>query len=83
MKTGVRTKGRYQVKRELGLVPHLYDTDSKSFLEGAWKNWPCSRDKTTRQIVGTQNETNRDVRGDIHFLTRRDTRYHVFPELPR
>lgn len=78
-----KKKGRYQAKRALGLVPFQYDRDSRSFLEGAWKNWPHARDRVSRQITGTQNEENRDVRGDIHFLSKRSTRYHEFPELVR
>lgn len=81
MKTvNTRKKGRYQVKRDMGLVPFLYDRDSRSFLDGAWKNWPHARDRVTRQITGTQNEANRDVRSDIHFLLNRQTNYHLFPE---
>lgn len=40
MKKEQKILGRYQQKVRAGLVPHRYDKDSKSFLMGAYKNWP-------------------------------------------
>ena len=33
--------GRYQQKVRLGLVPFMYDRNSKQFAQGAWKNQPA------------------------------------------
>lgn len=38
-----RTKSRYRLKVEKGLVPHRYDYGSRSFLAGAFKNWPSGQ----------------------------------------
>lgn len=35
-----REKKGYSLKRERGLVPSFYDTNSQSFRAGATKNWP-------------------------------------------
>ncbi len=45
MKTGTKKVGRYQQKMRQGMVPHVYDKSSKSFLAGAHKHWP-SADRT-------------------------------------
>lgn len=66
-KTGVRTKGRYQQKREAGLVPHHYDRDSRSFSEGAWKHWPHTRD-SNRNIISTMDFEARNDSIDRKFL---------------
>lgn len=45
----MKKTSRYQEKRRLGLVPHRYDKDSRSFNLGAHKNWtgvPEWRQKT-------------------------------------
>lgn len=34
-----KKRGRYTEKKRLGLVPHSYDKNSRSFQAGAWKNW--------------------------------------------
>lgn len=34
-----KRRGRYAEKKRLGLVPHIYDKNSRSFQAGAWKNW--------------------------------------------
>lgn len=44
-RTTSERKSRYRVKKELGLVPHVYDKNSRSFSEGAWRHWPHRRDK--------------------------------------
>ena len=63
-----KKKGRYQIKKEAGLVPHVYDRDSRSFMEGAWKNWPHNRDKVTRRITWTQPEEDRNAKADRDAL---------------
>ena len=68
MKREQRKKGRYQVKKEAGLVPHNYDRESRSFMEGAWKNWPHNRDKETRKITWTQPEEARNAKADRDAL---------------
>lgn len=74
----MKTKGRYQQKMDQGLVPHRYDHDSRSFMEGAWKNWPHNRDPVTRQITYTQEEHERNVRTDLVAFANRQTRFHQF-----
>lgn len=55
--------GRYQHKVRLGLVPFRYDKDTRSFNEGAWKNWRRIGLHTTEDIE------NSDVRKrDAQFL---------------
>ena len=79
---GNKKKGRYQQKADAGLVPHRYDRDSRSFREGAFKNWPNTRNPVTREITGVVSD---DVkansqwgRNDRALLGERSTRYHRF-----
>lgn len=78
MKNGAKKKGRYQVKKDAGLVPHIYDRDSRRFSEGAWKNWPHRRDPVTRAIVWTLDDFERVVKVDAQMLFDRQTRFHQF-----
>lgn len=42
----------YRKKVLLGLVPHIYDKNSKSFQAGAWKNLPPEELNRNRRAVG-------------------------------
>lgn len=66
-KTGERKKGRYQQKMEKGLVPHQYDKNSRRFLDGAWKNWPHTRD-ASGNIVARMDPAARNDSIDRKFL---------------
>ena len=44
-----REKKGYSLKRERGLVPHLYNVKSESYLAGAYKNWPREAPAGSRQ----------------------------------
>ncbi len=77
----MKKKGRYQQKADQGLVPHRYDRDSKSFREGAWKNWPHARDDNRNITATMPMEARSDCaffKNDKHALMDRQTRYHQF-----
>lgn len=50
--TRQKRRGRYAEKKRLGLVPHAYDKNSKSFQAGAWKNWPEHEAREMRRRLG-------------------------------
>lgn len=46
-----QTKSRYQIKKEQGLVPSIYDRDSKRYQAGAWPNLSKEAYRTNRRAL--------------------------------
>lgn len=49
------TKSRYQVKKEQGLVPSIYDRDSKRYQAGAWPNLSREARRTNERALKARN----------------------------
>lgn len=49
--TKQKRRGRYGEKKRLGLVPHNYDKNSRSFQAGAWKHWNSYEASELRRIL--------------------------------
>lgn len=45
------TKGRYQIKKEQGLVPSIYDRNSKRYQAGAWPNLSREAYRTNQRAL--------------------------------
>lgn len=46
-----REKKGYALKKERGIVPFVYDRDSKRFKEGAWKHWDADTQQRFRKRI--------------------------------
>jgi hypothetical protein len=61
-----REKKGYALKKARGLVPHPYDRNSRSFQQGAEKNWPSRWDHMERATAARKETASRDWSGRWH-----------------
>lgn len=60
---------KYSEKRRRRLVPFAYDTTSKPFHQGAWKNWPAGMSDSSRSDIARREAPSIYIDRGYHRFT--------------